>query len=554
MTTTVSGVPASHLDQETLKALFEQGACLLFINAPPAMEFGVDLHTWRIGPKFAGLKLIPPGLHFVHYTVLGGAASSGASDATAGQGIRHVELLAPASCFGMLMHFHTMPHSASSTGHRSGFLHFFREREILVREYDPATEDLVPAECMDQEQTARLQAAIREWEPRLGVYPLAEKDARTPTPHQPTTYQRWLQLTTHITHGVLESIFGTGRPALVSSASTLSRFSEEEEARAAGQSKTPAERTTRRGFEHTQGIDVSNGASTPRVWDAGNAAHRLQFTDIQLKASFPLHSTGVLRSHYAVDKSLLLSSIVQRMGGHTSALWGECQLAFLLFLVGYVYDGLEQWKVLVGVVCESAEAVYLGLQGSMARGRGEQPCPSPGASGAELFVEFVDVLRAQLQECPPDFFADAISGDSFLHASLVHLVQHVSAAQAQVRLDSMATKKLKALQVRLDAMLSWIKHRFGWDPRDEMGVTSPLDANGQPDDTAAPDATPVQSTPKDMAVMMLGEGEDLPVIVDEVTGRELSRDEVAALLQAVGALGPDGTDVDGDVDDMVDVF
>lgn len=56
------------MDQETANALFEKGAFLLFLEAPPNLEFGIDYNAWTIGPLFKGVKLIPPGLHFVYYS------------------------------------------------------------------------------------------------------------------------------------------------------------------------------------------------------------------------------------------------------------------------------------------------------------------------------------------------------------------------------------------------------------------------------------------------------------------------------------------------------
>jgi len=31
------------------------------------MQFGIDTQAWTTGPLFKGLKLIPPGTHYVHF-------------------------------------------------------------------------------------------------------------------------------------------------------------------------------------------------------------------------------------------------------------------------------------------------------------------------------------------------------------------------------------------------------------------------------------------------------------------------------------------------------
>jgi len=42
-------------------------ATILCLNVPQGTEFGIDKNCWTVGPKFKGIKLIPPGLHFVFY-------------------------------------------------------------------------------------------------------------------------------------------------------------------------------------------------------------------------------------------------------------------------------------------------------------------------------------------------------------------------------------------------------------------------------------------------------------------------------------------------------
>lgn len=42
---------------------------LLLLNAPDGMQFGIDNQFWTTGPMFKGVKLIPPGAHFVYYAL-----------------------------------------------------------------------------------------------------------------------------------------------------------------------------------------------------------------------------------------------------------------------------------------------------------------------------------------------------------------------------------------------------------------------------------------------------------------------------------------------------
>lgn len=56
------------MNQDLANQLFEVGAFMLFLDAPPNLEFGIDYNAWGIGPLFKGVKLIPPGLHFIYFS------------------------------------------------------------------------------------------------------------------------------------------------------------------------------------------------------------------------------------------------------------------------------------------------------------------------------------------------------------------------------------------------------------------------------------------------------------------------------------------------------
>jgi len=55
------------MDQELAKRLFEEGAVLVLLDVPERTEFGIDYNCWSVGPRFKGIKMIPPGLHLVYY-------------------------------------------------------------------------------------------------------------------------------------------------------------------------------------------------------------------------------------------------------------------------------------------------------------------------------------------------------------------------------------------------------------------------------------------------------------------------------------------------------
>ena len=67
MSSSSSKAAADGMSQEQAQWLFSEGAMLVFLDVPPGTEFGVDYNSWAVGEKFKGVKMIPPGIHFVYY-------------------------------------------------------------------------------------------------------------------------------------------------------------------------------------------------------------------------------------------------------------------------------------------------------------------------------------------------------------------------------------------------------------------------------------------------------------------------------------------------------
>jgi len=131
------------------------GCRVVVLNAPPGITFGIDAMSYTVGPKFQGVRGIPPGLHYVHWSVGGGDEQQ-----------------------------------SSGFGGRHGF--FFDAAsvdDVICWSWDTETEDLVPATTLkpatskssksrgaalgEGSAQALVAAAKRgELDSRLGPYPL----------------------------------------------------------------------------------------------------------------------------------------------------------------------------------------------------------------------------------------------------------------------------------------------------------------------------------------------------------------------------------------------
>eukprot|EP00048_Salpingoeca_helianthica_P006241 m.96236 g.96236 ORF g.96236 m.96236 type:complete len:179 (-) comp13929_c0_seq2:101-637(-) len=121
---------------------------------------------------------------------------------------------------------------------------------------------------------------------------------------------------------------------------------------------------------------------------------------------------------------------------HTSpadpnALLGELQFAFVCFLLGQVFEGFEQWKQLVALLCHCDDALL------------QHP---------RLYLDAIATLHFQLRQTPQDFFVDIVTRSNFLTDSLRNLFSRIE--QAQV------TPELARRAASFKASVS--KH-FDWD-------------------------------------------------------------------------------------------
>ncbi|XP_011697701.1 PREDICTED: protein AAR2 homolog isoform X2 [Wasmannia auropunctata] len=119
------------MEQNVAQALLTEGATLVLLDVPVGTDVGIDIKSWNAGQNFKGIKMIPPGIHFVHYSAV--------------------------NKFG------------DSTP-RVGFFHDFQKSEFLVKRWDKDKED-ISSEDAPEEVVQRLKDNIKELDRYLGPYP-----------------------------------------------------------------------------------------------------------------------------------------------------------------------------------------------------------------------------------------------------------------------------------------------------------------------------------------------------------------------------------------------
>jgi len=141
------------MDQEVAQELFHNGATLVFLNVPPGTEFGIDYNSWTVGPRFKGVKMIPPGIHFCYYSAV---------------------------------------NKENQASPRTGFFHNFQSKEVLVKKWDSVMED-IQVDPINLEEQERIEASKMDLDRYLGAYPYE-------------SYKKWISLSNHMTFRTVEKL------------------------------------------------------------------------------------------------------------------------------------------------------------------------------------------------------------------------------------------------------------------------------------------------------------------------------------------------------------
>ncbi|XP_010874124.1 protein AAR2 homolog isoform X2 [Esox lucius] len=329
------------MDPEVARGLFEEGATLVLLGVPAGTELGIDYKSWQVGPRFRGVKMIPPGLHFLHYS------SSNA-----------------ASCGG-------------ETGPRTGLFLTLKPREILLANWVPSEEDLDFSASQNQEEVARVRAGLQDLDPFLGPYPYE-------------VLRKWVSLTDKVSQELASRLQPlSGRVCAFSDVIPEVQLTH---------TKDRVEQNLPRNDTECQSMKEGLD-KLPKMKPREGTA--LRFSPIP-KKTYPPGATPAQITQCSMDLSYALDSLLE--SNHQQQplnVLGELQFAFVCFLIGNVYEGFEHWKRLLALLCRSEVAMcqrrdlYLGLIAVLYHQLGEVP--------PDFFVDIVsqdNFLTSTLQ----DFF------------------------------------------------------------------------------------------------------------------------------------------------------
>ncbi|XP_019395313.1 PREDICTED: protein AAR2 homolog [Crocodylus porosus] len=283
------------MEAEEARRLFAEGAAVVVLGVPEGTQLGVDYKTWSVGPRFRGIKMIPPGVHFFHYS--------------------SVDRRDP-----------------GASGPRTGFFLSLRRRDLRVLHWDPAAEqvDLSPAPA---EQSEAIRANLLEMDPFLGPYPY-------------DTLKKWVSLSSCISEAVMQT--------LQPESGQVCAFSEVLPVLAGTHTKDRAEQN--RPPYDTECKSYAEGlARLPKM--KPKAGTEIRFTEVPTQM-YPDGATPEEITRHNMDLSYALETVInKRYSSKPEDVLGELQFAFICFLIGNVYDAFEHWKKLLNLLCRSEDAI-----------------------------------------------------------------------------------------------------------------------------------------------------------------------------------------------------
>ena len=330
------------LSQTEARYLYEQGAVFVLLDLPPKSVFGIDTNSWEVGDKFKGVKMIPPGVHFIFCQSIG---------------------------------------KEGCTGPVIGFFHVFKQKELLVKEWDVKCEMFSMKEYSELDLSS-IRGNLHQFEPCLAPFPF-------------DSLKTWVSLSNHVSKLSLEKLGLDGRH--------FSAFDIAEVADA--ESKQGSIK-----FSLIPGPTVSKGAT----------------------------ALDITRAH--LDQSpILIDCLKTNYQNQYTNLLGEIQCSFLLFVYGHVFEGFEQWRRLVDLLCSCDQAL---------------------ATNSELYHQFISLLNFQLNIIPLEFLLTnepntktvRCEENIFLIPKLDNLFQNLNESP-EVSGD---------LKCRADRFKSLLIHKFKW--------------------------------------------------------------------------------------------
>ncbi|KAL4460384.1 hypothetical protein ABPG74_000135 [Tetrahymena malaccensis] len=455
---------------EEAQQKFHQWGVLLLLDAPAGIEFGIDNTSWKVGNKFKGVKLIPPGAHLVHY-------------------------------------------SLKSEEHKfklGFFIHIGKKKRVWVKKWNVEKEDFISLPTQEEEERYVMGVNSYQFDEFLGPYPLdrlqiweecsnfiTESVLDTLNPIERKVHQIEEEYRTQnytstqqqnkIDSLVMEFISSQNKEQQSQNDNNQSNFQNKESQNAQQAQNNQEANLKDQKMEDEEEIDLQkqqgqNLQQDNKIIEEGQEvkdnnqsecnknnrnmndikneiiaegakedfrvmAGTIYYTDIpKIKTKFGKQGDELTQIN--IDKTPILCEYIknrQKVGKENLLrrkpnssqidikqvedqekyfIFGEFQYSFAMLLLLEDFESFEHWKNIFSILISSDKYID------------ENP---------DFFIEFIPVLYNILKQFPKDFFFDSISKDNFLKTLLSDFIE-VTIQSANKKLSQRSKKLQKLLE------------------------------------------------------------------------------------------------------------
>mmetsp|Transcript_39536 Transcript_39536/g.112109 ORF Transcript_39536/g.112109 Transcript_39536/m.112109 type:complete len:435 (-) Transcript_39536:116-1420(-) len=310
------------MDPDKAREFVQKGATLLLLDVPPGTAVSIDHQMFLSGPKFQGVKMLPPGAHMLCYYAVGSEPAAFSAPT-----IRWLVL---------------------------------RPKQVVVLRWQPDMEML--AELQDADEEERYALGVRNFDFDGGL-----------APYFLPGFQPWTEMAGAISQQTLHRLLPDClNVSVTAEAPPSGAKSEELLEEHLGRAAKPPDRAAR---------GPSAAESVPSASSCGHEAssHSDAQAEDAVKARGQTgrcrYSPLPLRVHMAdltaaeltaanMDKSAVLANLIAtRLGGSHQELLAEFQMSFLNFVMGHSLEGYSQWKDFLHLMCSCSSAATGPLAG-----------------------------------------------------------------------------------------------------------------------------------------------------------------------------------------------
>ncbi|KAG5670283.1 hypothetical protein PVAND_000560 [Polypedilum vanderplanki] len=331
---------------------------LIVTGTPDNTEFGIDFLAINITEQFRGVKFIPQGPHFVY---------SSSKD-----------------------------HFGNPSTSRSGFLHYYKGGEILVKEWNAKNEELQDRTRGDVElEKQRIKENIKDLDRFLAMYEFEN-------------IGKWKSLTSLITEDAVQRL----SPPCKIIRNSVEFKSCTDENRPRGKPEAPIRNVRIRSTD-------DEAMYLPKM----EVIAETQPQYSKLPERYNQFSSPAEKTFNNIDTVNLIDKLFTEITTPSNLL-EELQFCFIVYLCCLSIDSLAHWRQILSLLCNSEQAVE---------------------KYRTFYLQFINVIKHQLPEIPIEFIEQ--NSTNTIYLDIKNLLRNL--------IINGITEPSELLQKHLDDTISW---------------------------------------------------------------------------------------------------